>query len=219
MLPRRAARVEAPDAGIACAVAHRAEWGSVEPVADLVARVSFLSGVPGSGGSSGSAAGLVASPDRFTVLQSASSAPLGLATSEGELCNQRELDSISPTRLAAIFADSIRRPLASPLADHQPALRVSRLVSTPAVEKRRSARIAASRNLRAANPEEQAQNVLMKKLGFVRDDEPRGAEAVAAYCASFRDGVSASKFAAVRELFPGSRWEELVDSTVVEVVA
>lgn len=68
----------------------------------------------------------------------------------------------------------------------------------------------AAKQFRASNAEVQAQNVLIKKLGLQCSRSPVNEEAVAAYCASFQDQVSASKFEAFKELFPGTRWEDEV---------
>lgn len=76
---------------------------------------------------------------------------------------------------------------------------------------RRSSRLAAKRGSRLANAEMQAQNVLIKKLGFANPREPVGADAIVAYCRPFKEGggVPASKFEALRELLPAMRWDEV----------
>ncbi|WVZ90177.1 hypothetical protein U9M48_036504 [Paspalum notatum var. saurae] len=47
--------------------------------------------------------------------------------------------------------------------------------------------------------------------------EPIGADAVAAYRRSFRDGMPDPKFSALKDLFPGMEWEEEVEATPVVV--
>ena len=79
--------------------------------------------------------------------------------------------------------------------------------------------MAEKRRFRASNAEQQARNVLIKKLGQDNTDEPIGVDAVVAYCRSFEGPVSESKFSALSELFPGMEWEEAADTpTATEVI-
>ena len=55
--------------------------------------------------------------------------------------------------------------------------------------------------------------MLIKKLGYVDENEPIGADAVAAYRRSFRDGMPDPKFSALKDLFPGMEWEDEVETT------
>ncbi|WVZ90208.1 hypothetical protein U9M48_036531 [Paspalum notatum var. saurae] len=73
---------------------------------------------------------------------------------------------------------------------------------------RRSARLAAKSEFRAANAELQARKILLTKLGEDTSHILMAAATLAACQAKFGGQLSADKRAAIRELFPGIIWEE-----------
>jgi len=113
----------------------------------------------------------------------------------------------SPSRIAQTFVDSLTVPLQTAVLHSPPRLRVTRARSSPP-QVRRSTRIAATRSFRLANPEMQAQSVLIRKLGLVKPHEPVGVDAVQAYSRSFRGGLPTAKFNALRDLLPGADWRD-----------
>ncbi|WVZ95165.1 hypothetical protein U9M48_040963 [Paspalum notatum var. saurae] len=120
-----------------------------------------------------------------------------------------------PSRAMEEFVALVRAPLAPALVPGPPQLRVARS-DTPG---RRSARLAAKSEFRAANAELQARKILLTKLGEDTSHILTAGAALAACQAKFGGQLFADKRAAIRELFPRTIWEEeALPASPVDVV-
>lgn len=116
----------------------------------------------------------------------------------------------TPSRAVDEFVALVRAPIAPAVSMARPRLRRSQVAATPVEASRRSVRLAAKGASRVSNPEVQARNVLLKKMGDAPPQLLSGEAALAACRAKFGQILSAGKQAALRELFPSTVWVEEV---------
>ncbi|CAL4891874.1 unnamed protein product [Urochloa decumbens] len=103
---------------------------------------------------------------------------------------------------AAEFADLCTTPLPEPVMLLPPQQRKARQRSEQTLLPRRSTRIAKNSRGRVSNPLVAAQNVLMRKLGIIKEEAEPDADAVQQYSELCCKGLSVSDAEAIDELFP-----------------
>lgn len=104
----------------------------------------------------------------------------------------------------AMFIDSITLPIEPPLIASSPRLQISKARNHELMP-RRSVRLAAKNSSRLQQPEAQATKVMLNRMGIQCYEERRDDSAYKRFQETFKEPMSSSKRAAMKELFPGRR--------------